>query len=106
MANCGIRENEWFACPTHINVSGLFIALHLSGTSIAYEPEQAFSSEHAIQDGCAGSGRASSGGDKRSTCSNVRSCYENSYQNNEARRQESYTRRSDFFDENKATTHD
>ncbi len=62
MANCGIRENEWFSCPTQINVSRLFIALHLSGTSIAYEPEQAFSSEHAIQDGCAGSGWATSGG--------------------------------------------
>jgi hypothetical protein len=31
-----------------IDVFRLFIALHLSGTSIAYEPEQALSSEHAI----------------------------------------------------------
>ncbi len=50
-----------FSRPTQINVYRLFIALHLSGTSIAYEPEQAFSSEHAIQGGCARSGWASSG---------------------------------------------
>ena len=42
MANCGFRENEWFSCPTQVNDSRLFIALHLSGTSIAYEPEQHF----------------------------------------------------------------
>jgi hypothetical protein len=54
-----------------IDVFRLFIALHLSGTSIAYEPEQALSSEHYCGDGCALSGWASSGGDKRSTCSNA-----------------------------------
>src|SRR6267143_4532391 len=106
MANCGIRENEWFSCPTQINVSRLFIALHLSGTSIAYEPEQAFSSRHAIAGWLCWKWVGLFRGRQEVHLLKRQVMYENSYQNNEARGQESYTRRSDFFDENRATTHD
>jgi hypothetical protein len=42
LPNCGAKGSEWFNCPTQIDVSRLFEALHLSGTNIAFSLKRYF----------------------------------------------------------------
>ena len=91
------------SCSPLIKVSRLFITLRLSVQALPTNLNRHFQVSTLLLVDCARGGLFS-GGRRGPPASNVRCCYENSRQNNQARGSESYTRCSGFFVENKAST--